>query len=130
MRCPGGGLVPFAEFGHDPGFEERFHQRQHAFVLHPRSHSVHQGRVVDAIEARLDIGVQHPAISLGTEQVNLGYRVVRTPVRPEPVRARTEVRLENGLQDQLQCGLHHPVGGRREGRFILHLLRESVGLMV
>ncbi|MBB4935146.1 hypothetical protein F4561_006040 [Lipingzhangella halophila] len=33
--------------------------------LHPGQHSVHQGRVLDPVEARLDISVQHPLIAPG-----------------------------------------------------------------
>ena len=45
--------------------------------------------------------------------MDLGYRVVRAAVRAEPVRARLEVRLEDGLQHQLERGLDHPVGHGR-----------------
>jgi hypothetical protein len=41
--------------------------------------------------------------------VDLGDRVVRAPVRAEPVRARLEVRLENGLEHRLQAGLNHAI---------------------
>ncbi|MDP4511933.1 hypothetical protein Q9G87_59125 [Nonomuraea sp. G32] len=70
--------------------------------------------MIDAVEARLDVSVQHPAVSLGAEQVNLGDRVVRAPVGPKPIRTRMEVRLEDGLQDQLQRSLHHPIGDGRD----------------
>jgi hypothetical protein len=42
---PVGGVLPFAEFGEDPGLQERLDQRQHALVLDPCPHPVHQGRV-------------------------------------------------------------------------------------
>jgi len=41
--------------------------------------------------------------------MNLGDRVVRAPVGAEPVRARLEVRLENGFEHRLETGLDHPV---------------------
>ena len=47
MRRAGVGFPVLAELGEDPGLEERLDQRQHALVLDPRPHPVHQGRVVD-----------------------------------------------------------------------------------
>ena len=46
----------------------------------------------------------------GRQIVDLGDRVVRAAVRAEPVRARLEVRLEDGFEHQLEGGLDHPVG--------------------
>ena len=46
----------------------------------------------------------------------------------EPVRARLEIRLEDGLQHQLQARLDHAVGHGRDGRSILPLLQPCVGL--
>jgi len=45
--------------------------------------------------------------------VDLGNSVVRAAVRAEPVRARLEVRLEDGFEHQLQRGLDHPVRDAR-----------------
>ena len=42
--------------------------------------------------------------------MDLGDRVLRAPVRAEPVRARLEIRLEDGFEHQLQAGLDHAVG--------------------
>jgi hypothetical protein len=42
--------------------------------------------------------------------LDLGDRVLRAPVRTKPIRARLEVRLEDGFQHCFQGGLHHPVG--------------------
>ncbi len=84
LRGAGVGVLVFAEFGQDPGLEERLHQRQHTLVGDPSAHPAHQGRVVDPIEARLDIGVEHPAVAVGAELVDLRDRVLRPPVGPEP----------------------------------------------
>jgi hypothetical protein len=35
--------------------KKRFHHRQDAFVPDPQSHPVHQGRMVDHVEACLDV---------------------------------------------------------------------------
>jgi site-specific DNA recombinase len=79
------GLFPIAVGRHDPGFEERPGQREHPLVLDPRAEAAHQGSVPDFIEAGPDVGLQHPGVSLGGEQLDLGDRVVRAAVRAEPV---------------------------------------------
>lgn len=58
LRGAGQSLVALAEFREDSGFEEGLDQRQDALVLHPVTHSVHQGRMVDRVEARLNIRIQ------------------------------------------------------------------------
>jgi len=45
--------------------------------------------------------------------MDLGDRVLGTPPGPEPIRARLEVRLEDGLQHQLERRLHDPVRDAR-----------------
>ncbi len=50
-----------------------------------------------------------PTGNLGCRMVNLGDRVVRPPLGPEPVGDRLEVRLEDGLQHELERGLDHLV---------------------
>jgi len=47
---------------------------------------------------------------LGAEPVNVGDRVVRPPLRPEPIGDRHEVGLEDRFQHELQRRLDHPVG--------------------
>ena len=114
LRGPGRGVPLLTELGEDSGLEERLDQGQHALVLHPRPHPAHQGGVVDGVETRFDVGVQHPPVLLGAEQVDLSDRVVRPPPGPEPVGDRHEVGLENRFQHQLQRRLHHPVGDGRD----------------
>ena len=70
---------------------------------------MHQGRVVDRVEARLDISFEHPLVGAGAEVLNLGDRVQRPSLRAEPIRTRLKVRLEDRLEHQLQGGLDHPV---------------------
>jgi hypothetical protein len=50
---------------------------------------------------------------VGAELMNLGDRVVGPPVRPEPVRDRLKVGLEDRFQHQLQRGLDHPISDGR-----------------
>ena len=72
--------------------------------------------VVDRVEARLDVRVQHPPVALGAEEVDLGDRVLGPPLGPEPVGDRLEVGLEDRFQHQLQRRLDDPVGDGRECR--------------
>ena len=109
LRRAGVAVLDLAELGEDPGFEERLDQAQHALVLDPATHPVHQGRVVDGVKARLDVRIEHPLVAAGAEVVNLGDRIVCASHRPEPVRARQKVRLEDGLQHFFQRRLDDPV---------------------
>jgi hypothetical protein len=74
--------------------------------------------VVDLVEARRDIRLEHPLVvaSRCAEEVDLGDGVLGSPPRAEAVGARLEIRLEDRLQHQLQGGLHHPVRGRRDAQ--------------
>ena len=54
-----------ARLGQDPGPQERLHQRQHALVPDPSPHPAHQGGVVDLVEARLDVRLEHPLVVAG-----------------------------------------------------------------
>jgi hypothetical protein len=55
--------------------------------------------VIDLVEAGLDVGLENPVIlpEPGGQMLDLGDRAMRAPVRAEPVRARLEVRLEDGF---------------------------------
>jgi hypothetical protein len=50
------------------------------------------------VEAGFDVSLKHPGITVSGKELDLGNRVLRAPVRAEPVRARLEIRLENGFQ--------------------------------
>jgi len=54
--------------------------------------------------------------------MDLGDRVVGTPVRAKPIRARLEVRLEDGFQHCFQAGLGHSVGDGGDAE-LAHLAR-------
>jgi hypothetical protein len=116
--CGGAGerLAVGALDAEEAGLEERLHQRQDALVPEAPAHAVQQGRVVDRIEARRDVCVDHPLVRGGGQQVDLGDRVLGPSVGPEPVGARLEVRLPDGLEHQLQGRLHHPIPHRRDAQ--------------
>ena len=55
-------VLKVAVVGQDPGPQERRDERQHALVCDPPTHPAKQRRVVDAIEARLDVGLDDPPV--------------------------------------------------------------------
>ena len=118
MGSAGGGVPHDAVLTEDTGMQERFHHRQDAFVPDPSTHPVHQGRMVDHVEARLDVTLQHPLIGAGAELVNLRDRVLGAPSRTEAIRAWLEVRLEDRLEHQLQGRLHGAVPCGRDAQSV------------
>jgi site-specific DNA recombinase len=74
------------------------------------SHPVHQGRVVDTVEAGFDVTFEHPTVSVGGEVTCLGDGVVCPPTGTETMRTRFEIRLEDRFEHQFQGCLHTPVG--------------------
>ncbi len=52
-------------FGQDPGPQERLHPAQHTFVPDAPTHPLYQSRVVDLVETRRDIGLEHPLVIAG-----------------------------------------------------------------
>jgi len=57
--------------------------------------------LINFVEAGFDVGLEYPPVigGLRCQVVNLGDRVMCAPVRAEPVRARLEIRLEDGFED-------------------------------
>ncbi len=70
---------------------------------------VHQGRMVDGVETRLDVRVEHPPVAVDAEVVDLSDRVLGASPGPEPVGDRLEVGLEDWFQDQFQRALNDPI---------------------
>jgi hypothetical protein len=100
--------------GHDPGLQERLDERQNTFVCDPPSHSIQNGRVVELIETRLDVSLHDPLIRAGREVLHLGDRVLRPASRPEPIRARLKIDLEDRFQHQLDRCLNDPITDCRD----------------
>src|SRR5271165_1108982 len=65
LRRPGQGVFPVSEFGEDPGFQERFHQRAYTLILDPHPETIHQSRMRNLIETGFDIALQHPLVIAG-----------------------------------------------------------------
>ncbi len=76
LGCAGRGVFQSGVLGEHAGFEKRLDQRQHAFVADTLSHAVHQGRVVDRVEARRDVAFHDPGVSVGCVVAHLGDRVM------------------------------------------------------
>jgi len=114
LGCAGDRLAVVALVAEDPRPQERRHQAQDALVSDATSHPAHEGGVVDLVEARRDVGLQHPlVVPIGRcEVVDLGDGVLGSALGTEPVGAWVEVRLQDRLEHQLQPGLHDPIGGR------------------
>jgi site-specific DNA recombinase len=85
LRSAGDRPKVLAVHSHQPGLQERLDEPQHAFISDPATHPVHQGRMFDRVEARLDVSLQHPLISAGTEVLDLGDRVQSPALRAKPV---------------------------------------------
>ena len=99
---------------HDSGLEPLGDQAQESFVTNPVLNHFHQPRMIDGIEVRADVGVEHPVHLLAAE--GRGQRVerlMRRPAGPEPVGEPEKVpfidgieHLDGGTLDDLvfQCG--------------------------
>jgi len=72
--------------------------------------------VVDLVEARFDVCLEHPlVVSRGrAEVVDLRDRVLRSASWAEAIGTWLEVRLEDRLEHQFQRGLHDPIGDSRD----------------
>ena len=79
-----------------PAFRNALTSEQTRLSAIHAAHAIHQGRMGNFVEAGLDVALQHPLVIVGAVVVDLGDRVVRPPIGAEPIRARLEIRLENG----------------------------------
>jgi hypothetical protein len=94
-----GGRVPLdAILREDACLEERLHLAQDALVSDAMSHPAQEGGVVDLVEARRDVTLEHPLITTRRELVDLGDGVMGPASGAEAVTRRLEVRLEDRLE--------------------------------
>ncbi len=104
--------VPFHPvLGEDAGFEECLHQARDALVSDPTSHSVHEGRVVDLVEAGLDVSFEHPLVvaRAGGEVDDLGVVQCTTAMR------RSRPRIAALARGPLAARSDGPPGAPRVG---------------
>ena len=62
MRSAGDRLSADPLLGENPGLEKRLDQCQDALVPDSTSYAAHQGRMVDLVEARLDVCLEYPVV--------------------------------------------------------------------
>ena len=72
------------------GLEERLHQGHDSLVPDLLAYPLKESGVRNGVEGRFDVSIQHLAVALGAQQLNLGDRVVSTPLGPEPVGTRSK----------------------------------------
>ena len=112
LRSPGDRPLELPLY-HHTRLKPQADQLQHPPVRHPPGHLSEQPVVADLAEEVPDVELRDklaPADEAGTEPL---HRLHSRPLRPEPVRARREVRLEEGFQHDLGRLLGHPVTNRR-----------------
>jgi site-specific DNA recombinase len=102
--------------GHDARLEEGLDQGQDPLVGDPRPHAIEDRVMGQLVEARRDVGLEHPVVIPGAQGVDLGDRVLAAAPGTEAVADRLEVRLEHRLQHQHQSCLHEPVQRRRDAQ--------------
>jgi site-specific DNA recombinase len=115
LRCARDHARDHAVF-HHPGFEPLPQQLEHPPIRDALRHELEQLLVVDAAEVVAEVGVEHVMASLRTQLAQGLQRHRRAPLRPEAVRARKEIRLEDRLQQKLRRHLDHPVSYRRDAQ--------------
>lgn len=70
--------------GHHARLQERLDQGQDPTIGDAATDPIEQGRVVDPVEARLDVTFEHPVVPATCVVVNLGDRVLRPSSRRNP----------------------------------------------
>ena len=85
-----------------PAFDKRLDQSQNTLVDDSRTDLFHDRGMVQFVETRRDIGLEHPMMIPGPQSMYLGDRVPSTTPRAETVADRCEIRLEDRLQHQQQ----------------------------
>ena len=66
------------------------------------------------VKARLNVALHDPLVGAEGEVLDLGDRVLGSASRPESIRARLKVDLEDRLQHQLEGRLNDAVANRRD----------------
>ena len=116
MRCSRSGIPQNPFPCEDSCVQEGLDQAKNPFIADASAHPAHQGRVVDLVEARCDIGLEDPLVARPGVVEDVLDGVLSPPTGTEPVRRGAEAGFEDRLEHQLQCGLDHPVPGRRDAQ--------------
>jgi site-specific DNA recombinase len=98
---------------HYPCSQPQPQQFEHPTIRHPPLDLPEQPLVIDLAEKITDIELHDMTNPLDEPDPKPFHRLRRGPFRPEPVRARQEIRLENRFQHDLDRLLGHSVPDRR-----------------
>jgi len=103
-------------FHHHPCLQPQADQLEHPPVRHPPAHLSEQPVMADLAEEVADVELRDELVTRDEPGPEPFHRLRGRPPRPEPVRARREIRLENRLQHDLGRLLGHPVTNRRNAK--------------
>jgi site-specific DNA recombinase len=95
------------------GLQHPLEQVQDLAVLNPSRHLLQQPVMPDTVEEGHQVDVDHPRLVLDDRFGHPDHRRLRGPLGSITVRPVMEVRLEDGLQDEFERPLDHPVPNRR-----------------
>src|ERR1700735_1218073 len=98
---------------HPPPLQPRADQPEHPPVRHALPHLGEKAIMIYLTEKVADVELRDKDTALDAPGAKPFHRLRGRPLRPEPVRARTEGRLEDGLQHDLRGLLGHPVADHR-----------------
>ena len=88
-------------------------QMQDLGILNPTGYLAEQQIVPHGVEVGRHIHVDHPRLARHNGLCHPGHRLVRRPLGPIAVRPVAEVRFEDGLLDEFERPLYHPVPNPR-----------------
>ena len=98
------------------GLQHPPEQMQDPGILNPTRHLAEQQIRPHGVKVRRQIQVNHPRLARHNSLGHPGHRLVRRPLGPIAVRPVAEVRLEDGLHDEFERPLYHPVPNRRDAQ--------------
>jgi len=101
---------------HHARLQPQADQLQHPPARHPPAHLGQQPLMADLAEEVPDVELHDKAAPGDEPGPETFHRHRRRPPRPEPERARKEIRLEHRLQHDPRRLLRHPVADRRDAQ--------------
>src|SRR5713226_2375365 len=81
----------------------------HVSIVDPCGDFGQEHVMSDVVEIRLEVNIDDPCLPTRNRLGHALHGGVRRPFWAIAIRARLKIRLKNGLEDQLQGSLHHPV---------------------
>jgi hypothetical protein len=102
--------------GHYSCLQPQANQLEHPPVAHPPAHCGEKAIMIDLAEEVADVELGRELAALDEAHPEALHRLRGRPLRPEPVRARAEVRLEDGLQHDPGGLLGYPVADRGDAQ--------------